>query len=324
MRAGLARRGTGRTTAYRPSGTPVATHDGPPLPWSLAGRDQAAADEDDPCAGLGHDRARWARLQSSLLGGGDHLAPDRALAEQLMAVDPLTVAMARSSRAFAAASAADFARQGIDQYLVLGCGYPMPASTPVHDVVLAHQPAARIVYSDADVSVMAHARALLTAPAPAAIRYLHVDLTVPDSLASSLRSLSVLDLDRPVALILADVLQQLTDEQAHQAVALLHGLVSVGSVLTVSHQTLDRANVPIGRELELTYRSAGIAYYPRTGASLASLLSDWQLQRTGITELDLLSHAEVGRATPHGASSYGATARKGVPVTSVPTGWGPQ
>ncbi|MFJ1795351.1 SAM-dependent methyltransferase [Kitasatospora griseola] len=301
----------------------MAAHDGPPPPWSLVGRDQAAADEDDPCAGLGHDQARWARLQSNLLGGGDHLAPDRALAKQLTAVDPLTFAVARSSRAFAAASADDFARQGIDQYLVLGCGYPVPSSAPVHDVVLAHQPAARIVYADADVSVMAHARALLTAPAPAAIGYLHLDLAAPTALASALPCLPVLDLGRPVALILADVLQQLTDEQAHQAVALLHGLVSAGSVLAVGNQTLDRADAQVGRELERTYRSAAITYHPRTRASLASLLGDWQLQGNEITELDLLAHteAEVVPAAPRGASSYGATARKGA---SVPSGRGPQ
>ncbi|MGV9266686.1 SAM-dependent methyltransferase [Kitasatospora sp. NPDC003701] len=290
-----------------------------PLPhWSLIGRDQAANDEGHPCAGLGHDQARWARLQSSLLGGGDHLAPDRALAEQLTALDPLSAAVARSTRAFAAASAADLARQGIDQYLVLGCGYPVPSSSPVHDVVLAHRPAARIVYADTDVSVMAHARALLTAPAPAAIGYLHQDLAAPAALASALVSLAVLDLDRPVALILADILLSLTDEQARRAVALLYDLVSAGSVLVVGHQALDRADTLTGRDLECIYRSAGIAYHPRTRASLASLLGDWQLQGNGITELDLLvpSGSAVVPAAPRGASLYGATARKGASVSS--------
>ncbi|SEM84215.1 SAM-dependent methyltransferase, partial [Streptacidiphilus jiangxiensis] len=267
------------------------------------------------------DRPRWARLQSRLLGGGDHLAPDRELADALAAVDAPARALARAGRTFVISRAAELARQGVGQFLVLGCGYPAPFLDAVHDVVLPHQPAAVVVYADADVSVMAHARALLTAPPPAVIRYLRLDLAAPAAIASALANLPVLDMDRPVALMLADGLQQLSDDQAHRTVALLHDLVSAGSTLTFSHPTLDSSDAHVGQELERAYGSAGIPFHPRTRAGLAALLGDWQLHGSGITELELLPPAHTGPAT---SSRYGVSARKSLYTAAESADGGPR
>ena len=89
---------------------------------------------------------------------------------------------------------AGIAGQGVDQYLEVGAGLPTRPS--VHSTARALLPAARVVYLDRDPGVVTHGTALV----PPGVRYHEGDLTEPEAL---LAALDVIDLSRPVCLVLA-------------------------------------------------------------------------------------------------------------------------
>ncbi|MFF1909623.1 SAM-dependent methyltransferase [Kitasatospora sp. NPDC058218] len=134
----------------------------------------------DPRGDLRPDRPTSARLASLMLAGKDHLAADRALSDLLRAEDAGCVDAVRRGREFLHHAARLLAERGLEQFLDLGCGLttgvPGTVLAPIHTSVLTARPGARFVYLDRDPVVMAHARALLDAPAPARVRHVHADL----------------------------------------------------------------------------------------------------------------------------------------------------
>jgi len=70
-----------------------------------------------------------ARVYDYLLNGKDNFAADREVAERLIAVAPLTVEVTRENRQFLARAVAWTARQGIRQFIDLGCGMPTAPNT---------------------------------------------------------------------------------------------------------------------------------------------------------------------------------------------------
>jgi hypothetical protein len=105
--------------------------------------------------------ASSARIYNYWLGGKDHYPVDREMGEQIRAVLPGIVEMARDQRAFLVRAVTYLAREaGIRQFLDIGTGLPTANNT--HEVAQRVAPEARIVYVDNDPVVLVHARALLT------------------------------------------------------------------------------------------------------------------------------------------------------------------
>ena len=116
-----------------------------------------------------------ARVYDYWLGGKDNFAPDRAAAEAAMREDPNVVEGVRGNRAFLARAVRYLAREaGIRQFLDIGTG--IPAANNTHEVAQAVAPESRIVYTDHDPAVLAHARALLTSVPAGSTDYLDADL----------------------------------------------------------------------------------------------------------------------------------------------------
>ncbi|MBE1491729.1 hypothetical protein H4W31_007367 [Plantactinospora soyae] len=102
-----------------------------------------------------------ARVWNYWLGGTDNFAADRVLGDQVRAVFPNIVEVARASRAFLGRAVRYLAGEaGIRQFLDVGTGLPTADNT--HEVAQRIAPQSRIVYVDNDPLVLVHARALLT------------------------------------------------------------------------------------------------------------------------------------------------------------------
>jgi hypothetical protein len=99
-----------------------------------------------------------ARVYDYLLNGKDNFAADREVAERLLAVAPLTVEVTRENRQFLARAVTWAARQGITQFIDLGCG--MPTAPNTHQTARAIAAGARVAYVDNDAVVLSHLRAL--------------------------------------------------------------------------------------------------------------------------------------------------------------------
>ena len=70
-----------------------------------------------------------ARVYDYWLGGKDNFPADRAEAERLIAIYPRLPLLARQNRLFLAQAVQWVAKQGIRQFLDLGCGLPTGQNT---------------------------------------------------------------------------------------------------------------------------------------------------------------------------------------------------
>ena len=156
-----------------------------------------------------------ARVYDCWLGGKDNYAADRAEARRLLRIYPPLRAMARENRAFLARAVTWAAEQGISQFLDLGAG--LPAGQNTHQAARAVNPAAAVAYVDTDPVVLAHARALLaTSDGVTAVA---ADLRDPAAVLADPGLRAVIDLARPVAVLLGAVLHFLDADAARQVTA---------------------------------------------------------------------------------------------------------
>jgi len=167
-----------------------------------------------------------ARAYDYLLGGGASFAADRALADRLQALYPRTSTLLHSSRTHLADSVTHVSRAGVDQYLDVGSG--LPTRPNIHETARRLQPRARVVYVDRDPAVVGHGSSLV----PAGVRFLDGDLAEPEALLGTLPG--VLDLSRPVCLVLTMVLQVLDPGTARAVAGVLVRALAPGSYLVLS------------------------------------------------------------------------------------------
>src|ERR1700740_1080865 len=126
-------------------------------------------------------RPHPARIYDYGLGGKNHFAVDREVAEKAWAAMPTGRTAARENRAFLGRGVRYLAaEQGIRQCVDIGTG--LPTTDNVHEVAQRVAPDSRIVYVDNDPLVLAHARALLTSSQEGKTAYLDADLRDPDKI----------------------------------------------------------------------------------------------------------------------------------------------
>ncbi|GAB3890682.1 MULTISPECIES: SAM-dependent methyltransferase [Microbispora] len=201
-----------------------------------------------------------ARMYDYYLGGKDNFAADRQAAERVMAAAPITREIARANRAFLGRSVRYLAGEaGIGQFLDIGAG--LPTRENVHQVAQDANAAARVVYVDNDTVVLSHARALLATDTQT--RVILGDVRKPGDILTHPDVRDLLDLSRPVAVLLVAVLHFVPDhEDPYGAVRTLADAMAPGSFLVISHvehrpelagavKPYERANAPaVGRTFD--------------------------------------------------------------------------
>jgi SAM-dependent methyltransferase len=179
-----------------------------------------------------------ARIYDYLLGGKDHYTADREAADETIRRAPQVRESARANRAWMRRAARYLVEQGVRQFLDIGTG--IPTSPNLHEVAQQTSPDCRVVYTDNDPVVLAHARALLTSSAEGRTAYLHADLRRPDEILKAPELWETLDRERPVALMLSAILHFVRDEEdPARLVAAFRDALPPGSYLALSHTTND-------------------------------------------------------------------------------------
>lgn len=238
------------------------------------------------------------------LGGGRiHTEADRELAEAIGLSFPVVPAAARASRAFLERVVDHTARAGVRQFLDLGTGLPVDPNT--HQVAQAVDARARIVYVDNDPTVIEYARALLPlGTAEGAVTYADADIRDVRKVLDEARA--VLDLDRPVAVLMLSMLGHVEDPAEAAALAQSYmGAVPPGSYLA----TCDSVDSPDMR--------AAAAAYAAGGGPPMHLRTAEQLEYAG-AGLELLgpvgpiSHWHPAGPDPDPVDQWGFVARKPV------------
>ena len=199
---------------------------------------------DDAMPSAGADASRFdtsvahpARIYDYWLGGKDNYAADREAGDLVLASRPGLRESVQANRAFLGRVVRLLAGElGIRQFLDVGTGIPSANNT--HEVAQSVAPDARIVYTDNDPIVLAHARALLTSSEPGVTAYLDMDARDTDKLLD--RAAETLDFSQPIAIMLLGILHLISDEEDPWAiVARLVSAVPSGSYLVITHPASD-------------------------------------------------------------------------------------
>jgi len=247
------------------------------------------------------------RVNTNLVGGKDNFAADRAEAERLIAVYPRLPLLARQNRLFLARAVQWLAKQGVTQFLDLGCGLPTGQNT--HETAEAVHPDCRVVYVDADPVVVSHAQALLRGPDVTAIRG---DMAEPGAILADLRARHLINLAEPTVVILAMVLHFFDAITAHYIVATFARAVTPGSYFVLSVGSGDEQT---GDALAREYRAGTL--YNHSLAQIAAFLEGLEPIPPGVTDAMAWVPGSPGQPSPaqSGGHILAGIARKPVAGT---------
>jgi O-methyltransferase involved in polyketide biosynthesis len=252
-----------------------------------------------------------ARIYDYSLGGKNHFAADRELADRALASVPTARIAARENRAFLGRAVRYLAaEQGIRQFIDIGAG--LPAADNVHEMAQRAAPESRIVYIDSDPMVISHARALLTSSPEGRTACIQADLRDPPAILESPVTRDVIDFTQPVALLLVAVLHLIQDGDNPEAIvktlieALPPGSFVVASHLTGQHDRDGWAAV------ERDYRAAGMPAQWRDSDEFARLVfAGLEMVPPGaVLVSEWRPESDGPRPTSAEVSFYGGAARK--------------
>jgi len=182
------------------------------------------------------ERPSAARVYDYYLGGFHNFPADREMAKEAIRMWPELPLMMQANRGFLRRAVRYAVGQGITQFLDIGSGIPTVGNS--HEVARRADASARVVYVDVDPVAVAHSRALL-ADDPAT-EVVQADLREPDRILDDESLRRLIDLDRPVAILLVAVLHFVADDDDPRAViARLRDAVPPGSFLVISHASQD-------------------------------------------------------------------------------------
>jgi SAM-dependent methyltransferase len=234
---------------------------------------------DSPLPGVDADQPTAARMYDYYLGGATNFAADREAAKELIGHVPDVPLVARTNRAFLARAVRFLVGQGVDQFLDLGSGIPTVGN--VHEIAQHAKPDARVVYVDTDRTAVVHAQHLLAGvPGTAAVC---ADLRDPQRVLHSLVVRDVLDLGRPIGLLVCAVLHFVPDGDDPPAIlAGYRRYLAPGSCLVISHGTGDHRPTDQVQAGVDVYAHTVTQVTPRSHDQVVDLFSGWELMEPGV------------------------------------------
>jgi O-methyltransferase involved in polyketide biosynthesis len=227
-----------------------------------------------------------ARIYDYWLGGKDNFAADREAAERIIAYAPEVTWLAVENRRFLNRVVRYLAAAGIRQFIDIGTG--LPSQGHVHEVLQVAAPDARVAYVDHDPVVLVHARAMVEDSDRVTV--VQGDLRDPAGILGDPQLLELIDMDKPVAVLVLAVLHLIDDEHAMYAVARLRDAMAPGSYLAISHPVCDpdENNEAIAKIIKL-YREGptkGTKHQTlRNEKEVLAFFSDMELVEPGVVPL---------------------------------------
>jgi SAM-dependent methyltransferase len=237
-----------------------------------------------------------ARVYDYFLGGKDNFAPDRALADRMIAIAPLVPVITRENRQFLARAVSWAAKQGIGQFIDLGCGLPTsPDTLESARHIIAD---ARVVCVDNDPVVLSHLRARVAKGDPG-VTVVAGDVREVPVILDGVRA--GIDLSVPACLVMGYLLHFFTADAARDLVASYTAALPPGSllVLSVIHVDEERAD----EEGFNRYSTAVAPVYNHSAAEFASFFGHLEVLPPGVVDARTW-HALIGAADPVRRDQY--------------------
>ena len=244
--------------------------------------DEAAApgpDGVDLSSEIDASRPSIARVYDYILGGKQHFAIDREVSRAIFDVLPESRLLAESGRITLLRMVRWLIREaGITQIVDLGSGLPTEGN--VHEIAHQIDPDVRVAYVDNDPMVLAHGRALLDATTN--VTMIRSDVRDVEKTFAHPELRGLIDLDAPFAIIAANVLHHLEDDEAYPTAAALRARLSPGSYF-VSCNFLDD-DEKRARDMERAMIEGGLGTGRfRTWSELQQFFEGLEMVEPGLT-----------------------------------------
>ncbi|MGW4274776.1 SAM-dependent methyltransferase [Streptomyces seoulensis] len=182
-----------------------------------------------------------ARIYDYYLGGSHNFEVDREAARKAMEFLPGLPKIMQANRAFMRRAVRFAVDEGITQFLDIGSGIPTFGN--VHEVARAARPGSRVVYVDHDPVAVTHSQAVLAGDDDTDV--VAADLRKPRDILESPQLRALIDLNRPVALLLVAILHFVEDtDDPYAAVAELRDALAPGSLLVLTHASYEGIPLP--------------------------------------------------------------------------------
>ncbi|MEU9256326.1 SAM-dependent methyltransferase [Streptomyces sp. NPDC048270] len=256
------------------------------------------------------------RIYDYYLGGSHNFEVDRQAARRAMEFMPGLPKIMQANRAFMRRTVRYAVAQGVTQFLDIGSGIPTFGN--VHEIAQAASPEARVVYVDHDPVAVAHSQAVLADDERSGV--VAADLRKPQDILAAPEVTRLLDLDRPVALLLVAVLHFLEDaDDPYAAVAELREALAPGSLLVLTHASFE--GIPLTEEVAGgtvgVYRDIRNPLVMRGRDQIRGFFDGFEMLEPGLVSMpdwrpDRAESAEDGAVPedPYAFSGYGGVGRK--------------
>jgi hypothetical protein len=196
-----------------------------------------------PAVGASIDKPSAARIYDYLIGGNHNYAIDRAAASKIQQIIPRAGDYMIENRRFLQRAVAHACQLGYRQFIDIGSG--LPSKGNVHEVADQARPSGdtRVVYVDNEPIAFSHAELLLAENAdPSRHRAVHADLLDCERLWHQIRGTGVIDMNKPIVLLIVAVLHFIKDSRdPDAALAFYRNRLPPGSLLVMSTMTNERA-----------------------------------------------------------------------------------
>jgi len=227
------------------------------------------------------NQASAARMYDYYLGGAHNFGVDRELAAKALELFPDGQLIAQANRAFLHRAVRYLLSQGVRQFLDIGSGIPTAGN--VHEIAQNVDPDARILYVDHDPVAVAHSELILRNNHRA--RVLQADLRRPQDILDSAEFKQLIDLTKPVGLLMVSVLHFVSEADNPQAaIARFRNLLAPGSYLVISQGTGESRSTQVSKLQEL-YSSTRTPISYRTRDRIRELFEGWDLVDPGVVWL---------------------------------------
>ncbi|SEF93618.1 S-adenosyl methyltransferase [Nonomuraea solani] len=226
-------------------------------------------------------RPSIARAYDVVLHGKDNFEVDRAFVAEIVKVIPEIYDVATYNRQVLGRGVRYLIEQGITQFLDLGSGLPTVENT--HQVAQRANPESRVVYVDNDPMVLAHGRALLAENENTAV--VTSDLRDPAAILADESVQRLIDLGRPVGVMLVGVLHHLHDDEDPRGIVEAYmAAVPSGSYLFITHFCDSSQD---SRDAEKKYLALLGTGRFRTVEEITTFFGDAELVEPGVVPLPL-------------------------------------
>jgi hypothetical protein len=216
-----------------------------------------------------------ARMTDYWLGGYHNFATDRLAARQVEAIFPKASEFLREQRCFLQRAVTHMAHElGLNQFIDFGSGLPTRGN--VHEVIQAVNPAAKIIYSDIDLTCVSQGQYILAGNPN--VRYTQCDAADPSDLLRDPVMSKMFSDGHRVGIGFSGLGHFLPDERLAKSFATLYEWAAEGSCMAVL--TISRGVERFPKLKQVLVRE-GMPLFPRSEEEMLKLLGPWQLTEHG-------------------------------------------